>query len=284
MVFDEIINKHLKSKEEIKEFLEYTTNKFTVKRNVGKEVGDVFENRWNEILRFSKIFGAAGALNTLICPKRKVEFEDPDSVKIEMYDSFCGKIMILSIANTADFEAFITNAVYKGIRPKHLSQTGAAFISGASTRLIALSAKPYSNLPAAEVGLSDSEWAQKSLLLRRGHECTHYYTKRFYGKSENNLHDELMADFFGVYEAFGYFKAELILRFFGLIKGSGGRLQFYINSLSENTQNAVREIAWICAENLERWSQSQQFAAMTREERTEILCRAGLSGIYSAKI
>lgn len=284
MVFDEIIKKHLKSKEELKEFLDYTTNKFTVKRNVGKNVGEVFENRWNEILRFTKIFGAAGALNTLICPKRQVKFEDPDSIKIEMYDSFCGKIMILSIANTADFESFIINTIYKGIRPKYISQTGAAFISGASTRLIALSAKPYSNLPAVEVGLSDSEWAQKSLLLRRGHECTHYYTKRFYGKSANNLHDELMADFFGIYEAFGYFKAELMLRFFGLAGSSDGRLRFYINSLSKNTQNAVREIAWICAENLEKWSLSQQFAVMTRIERTDILCRAGLSGIFSAKI
>lgn len=284
MQLSDIAEKYLKSDEEIKEFSEYTANKFTVKLTADDEGEKVFEKRWNEILNFSKIFGAQGALNSLVCPKRPVEFADPDGVKIEMYDSFCGRIMTVSIADTADFEAFITNAVYKGKRPEYLSRTGAAFISGASTRLIALSAKPYSNVPASEIGLSDSEWAHKSLLIRRGHECTHYYTKRFYGTSRNNLHDELMADFFGIYDAFGYFSAELMLRFFGLIEGSGGRLQFYINTLSENTQNAIREIARTCAENLEKWSQSQQFAAMTREERTERLCRAGLSGIFSAEI
>lgn len=284
MVFDEIIKKHLKTKEETAEFSEYTANKFVREYTAEPEENEVLQKRWNEIVSFANIFGAAGAVNTLICPKRPVEFNDPNSVKIEMYDSFCGKIMILSIADTNDFEAFITNAVYKGVRPEHLSETGAAFISGKTTRIIALSAKPYSNVPAEEIGLTENEWAQKSLLIRRGHECTHYYTKCRYGKSENNLHDELMADFFGICEAFGYFKAELMLRFFGLIEGSGGRLKFYINSLSENTQNAIGEIAYTCAENLEKWSLTEQFSAMTRAERTEALCRAGLDGIFANKI
>ncbi len=284
MVFDEIIKKHLKTEEEAEEFLNYAANKFVKENTAEPENDEILQKRWNEIVSFANIFGAAGAVNTLICPKRPVEFNDPNSVKIEMYDSFCGKIMILSIADTNDFETFITNAVYKGVRPEHLSETGAAFISGKTTRIIALSAKPYSNVPAEEIGLSEKEWAQKSLLIRRGHEATHYYTKRRYGISENNLHDELMADFFGVYEAFGYFKAELMLRFFGLIEGSGGRLRFYIGTLSENTQNAVRETAFVCAENLEKWSLTESFSAMTREERTEALCRAGIGGIYTNKI
>ena len=49
----------------------------------------------------------------------------------------------------------------------------------------------------------DAEWKKKSLTLRKHHECTHYFTKQVYGISENILHDEVMADFIGMYETFG---------------------------------------------------------------------------------
>ncbi len=283
MQLNELSEKYLKTDEERKEFAEYTANKFTQKTDEKTDLSP-FAEKWKEIMDLTSLFGAAGALNTAVSPKRPTDFRSPEKVKIAMYDSFCGEIMIVSIADTQDFENFITNAVYRGVRPDDLSETGAAFISGKKIRFIALSAKPYSNVPAEEIGLSDEDWAQKSLILRRGHECTHYYTKCVYGRSENNLHDELMADFFGVYEAFGYFRAELMLRFFGLEGSSGNRLKFYTGSLCENTRRAVYEAARTCALNLEEWSKSAKFSAMTRVQRTDALCRAGIEGIFSGEI
>ena len=95
-----------------------------------------------------------------------------------------------------------------------------------------LSSKPYSNVPAEELGLETGEWLEKSLYIRREHECTHYYTKLRYDQANNMLHDELMADFIGLYESFGFFRAEWFLRFMGIIDGSGNRMVYYTKAIS----------------------------------------------------
>ena len=43
------------------------------------------------------------------------------------------------------------------------------------------SEKPYSNIPAGELGIPEDDWAEKSVKLRRSHECTHFFTKQTYG-------------------------------------------------------------------------------------------------------
>lgn len=283
MDINDTAKKYLKTESEFTEFNEYIKNKFIDRQEV-ENAESAYLEKWNSIIDFSKMFGCAAALNTFVCPKRPVEFNEPEQVGIEIYDSFAGKIMMISIRNTEDFENFLTNAVHRGVRPEHIGEVGASFISGKSIRFILLSAKPYSNVTASETGiagLSDEEWAQSSLILRREHECTHYYTKLYYGSSENNLHDELIADFFGVYQALGYFSAELVLKFFGLEKSSGNRLIVYTGSLQENVRKAVYEIARVCAYNLEEWSRGDPFAKMSREQRVDILCRIGLQKIYS---
>ena len=84
---------------------------------------------------------------------------------MKMYDSFAGKIPIIYVRNTSDFEQLVTNIAYKGVRPDGLETTGASFLHGKTTRFIILSSKPYSNVPASELGLDDAEWAEKSMLL-----------------------------------------------------------------------------------------------------------------------
>ena len=83
-------------------------------------------------------------------------------------------------------------------------------------RFIILSSGPYSAVPAGEVGLSDREWIERSLAIRREHECTHYLTQRAFGKMRNNLLDELIADFAGLVLVTGAYDGALALRFFGL--------------------------------------------------------------------
>jgi hypothetical protein len=226
--------------------------------------------------------GVDRAINEKVCAIRPVDFRSPQTLRLEIYDSIAGKIPIIYVRDTDDFEQLVTNIAYKGIRPENISTTGASFISGKTTRFIILSAKPYSNVTAKELGLPDEEeWKEKSLILRRGHECTHYFTKQTFGISNNILHDEIMADFIGMYEAFGFYRAEWFHRFMGIIEGSGGRLIYYTKDLPEKVRMAVAKLAEICACNLETWSNTETYNTMTVSERIRYMVKSGLSGMLS---
>ena len=279
MTLDHLAGKYGLSGEERQIFYEYTANRFAGAQEIG-EADTSFLGFWERTIEYACKFGAGKAINEKVCAARPVEFRSPGTLKIEMYDSNAGRIPIIYVRDTADFEQLVTNIAHKGIRPDNISATGASFISGKTTRFIILSAKPYSNVPASELGLSDeAEWAENSLLLRRGHECTHYFTKQTYGITNNILHDEIMADFIGIYETFGFYRAEWFLRFMGIIKGSGGRLVVYTENLPENVRNAVSELAELCVRSLEKWSLSDEFASMTNAGRIKYMCRAGFEGM-----
>jgi hypothetical protein len=98
-------------------------------------------------------------------------------------------------------------------------------------RFIILSTGPYSGVKASEIGLDEQEWSNHSLVIRREHECTHYFTRRVFASMRNNLLDELIADYMGITAAAGRFRADWLLRFLGLESfphyREGGRLQNY---------------------------------------------------------
>ena len=283
MTLDNLAGKYGLAGEERQIFDEYTTNRFAGAQEIG-EPDTSFLGFWERTIEYARLFGADKAINEKVCSVRPVEFRSPDTLRIEMYDSVAGRIPIIYVRDTADFEQLVTNIAHKGIRPDNISATGASFISGKTTRFIILSAKPYSNVPASELGLSDeAEWAENSLLLRRGHECTHYFTKQTYGITNNILHDEIMADFIGIYETFGFYRAEWFLRFMGIIKGSGGRLVVYTENLPENVRNAVSELAELCARSLEKWSLSDEFASMTNAGRMKHMCRTRFEGMIKGR-
>ena len=243
------------------------------------EQDTAFLKLWEGIVLFSSLYGAAEAINTKVCPKRPVSFRSPDQVSLRIEDSFAGRIPVIRVQDVSDFEDLVTNVAYRGIRPDNIEKTGASFIHGKTTRYIILSTKPYSNVPATDLGLDEAEWSEKSMELRFGHECTHYFTKQTYGITNNILHDEIMADFIGIYETFGFFKAEWFLRFMGLIGESGGRLIFYTAELSESARREVSELLTKAANGLESWSQTEDFSAMTTGERVKRMCRMGLAGM-----
>ena len=83
-------------------------------------------------------------------------------------------------------------------------------------RLILLSTTPYSAVPAQELALDDDRWRELSLILRREHECAHYFTRRVLGHMANNALDELIADYAGIHAAAGDYRVDWFLRFVGL--------------------------------------------------------------------
>ncbi len=101
-------------------------------------------------------------------------------------------------------------------------------------RFIILAHGPYSGLEAGAVGLAPGVWDARSLVLRRAHECTHYLTLRVFGRLQHNVLEELVADFAGLVEAFGEYRADLARAFLGIEAlphlRPGGRLANYRGS------------------------------------------------------
>lgn len=272
----DLINRYNLTIEEQLAFEEYIKNRYADHREA-TDPDTSFLKPWRGILVYAEQNGAAEAINRLICPKRPVAFHAPETVSMELYSSFTGEIPIIYARNTDDFEQLVISIAYQGVRPDDLSRTGSMFLSGFTTRFIILSAKPYSNVPASELGLNNKMWAEKSLQLRRGHECTHYFTKQTYGMSNQNLHDELIADFIGMIEAFGFFRAEWFLRFMGVIEGGGDRMPFYTKGLSQNVQLALSDLLSASASWLEKWSKTEEFLDLSTADRIRFLCRKGLN-------
>ncbi len=127
-------------------------------------------------------------------------------------------------------------------------------------RFIILSRGPYSAIPAADVGFQPGEWLERSLVIRREHELTHYFTFRVFGTIRNNIFDELIADFVGLVRAFGRYRADLALRFLGLEAypafRAGGRLEVYRGKppLSDAAFAVARTLAVRAARNLETFA------------------------------
>ncbi len=129
-------------------------------------------------------------------------------------------------------------------------------------RFMILSQGAYSDISARYVGLSQAEWLRLSLIIRLEHECTHYFTRRLFNSMRNNLIDELIADYRGIAEAKGGYRADWFLRFMGLESfphyREGGRLQNYRGSLSEGSFKILQSLVVSAARNLEAFDSKQK--------------------------
>ena len=128
-------------------------------------------------------------------------------------------------------------------------------------RFIILSSQEYSGVPAASVGLADEEWRHASVIIRREHECAHYFTRRVFSSMRNNLLDEVIADYFGITSVLPRFRAEWLLHFLGLENfpayRQGGRLQNYRGepALSDGAFAVLQALVVKAARNLEKFDE-----------------------------
>ncbi|AET69220.1 hypothetical protein Desor_3757 [Desulfosporosinus orientis DSM 765] len=124
-------------------------------------------------------------------------------------------------------------------------------------RFIILSNGFYSAVQASELRLSPEEWREASLVIRREHECTHYFTRRVFSSMRNNLLDELIADYMGITGAMGTYRASWFLRFIGLeefpLHKAGGRINLYRGTppLSDGAFEILKILVKASAETLE---------------------------------
>ncbi|ABA20759.1 conserved hypothetical protein [Trichormus variabilis ATCC 29413] len=126
-------------------------------------------------------------------------------------------------------------------------------------KFIILSNSPYSNIPAKDIGISESEWHQLSITIRLEHECTHYLTHRLFNSMRNNIFDELIADYRGIVAASGNYYSNWFLQFLGLESfpnyREGGRLQNYRGQppLSDRAFAILQGLVKAAAENLQQF-------------------------------
>ena len=106
--------------------------------------------------------------------------------------------------------------------------------------------------------MNDDDWLAKSLVIRREHECTHYFTYRVFRSMRNNVFDELIADFVGLVRAFVGYRGYLARRFLGLEAfpaiRPGSRIEIYRGELSDEALSAIGALAVDATHNLQQLS------------------------------
>jgi hypothetical protein len=217
----------------------------------------------------------------------------PERLQLVLHHSPAGRIPLLITGERADFVALVQALTHSNEPESIPDSMGATMVAGYNNwervhlyrrqwqqnnpfgnwaeefkrllnqpelyqdRFILLSDGPYSGVAAAEMGLSEAEWRQASLVIRREHECAHYFTRRVFGSMRNNLLDELMADYMGIAAAAGHFRADWFLRFMGLeaypAYRPGGRLENYRGQppMSDSALRVLQRLVKQAADNLE---------------------------------
>lgn len=224
--------------------------------------------------------------------------ENPEALSVYLYPSCAGRIPVLFTSSRADFKTLVGALSMKNEPMDIPDSTGAFFVKGFNNwdrikryrekwekaagtseseplwpeefkrlvpqkhlyqdKFIILSDGPYSGISGEVLGFSEDEWNSISLVIRREHECTHYFTQRAYGFARNNVFDEIIADYAGIVKAAGIYKARWFLNFVGLENypkyRSGARLENYRGNppLSDGAWTVLQRLVWQAAYNLEK--------------------------------
>lgn len=233
-----------------------------------------------------------------------IAWQDPSRLKLIIAEPPSGPIPVLSTDVREDFETLLRVFLYRNEPRLIPPSMGAVMISGLvnrdrinrlretfmsenpgaragawlkewatikntskelfQDRLILIGPGPYSGIPAESANLSASEWENCSRIIRIHHECTHLFCKRVFGRMQNNLLDELFADFIGLRESFGYFPADLFLRGMGISSngelGLSGRFYNYLKEpeLPDSVWKIQAHLLAKAAHHLEAWKFSRK--------------------------
>lgn len=258
--------------------------------------------------------------------KALVALNKPEAIKIKLHTSIAGNVPVLFVADDEDFVKLVQCFSHKN-NPTPVPQSmGALLANGVNNwdrihrlkdkwllnnpaetwnhefstnilsnpslykdKLIMLSTKPYSNVPAARLGLTEAEWASYSLSIRLEHECTHLYTLNRYGCASNNLHDELIADYIGISKTTGTYYKEWMLAFMGLEDypnyRKGARLENYLgnaNLIAEHFRQLITVIK-SAIESIARFDAALGTIHSAHDQvcRTDALCTTDLVAMSS---
>lgn len=246
-----------------------------------------------------------------------LQLEEPENLQLFLHPSPAGKIPVLIAENRADFKAIVQALVFKNEPHPLPDSMGASMIKGLNNwdrlrrarlgtphglslnilankalyqdRIIVLGKTPYSNVPALTLNLQEDQWLDYSLQIRLAHECAHYFTLRQFGVMSNNMHDELIADYYGICKVKKHFTAKWFLHFIGLehypLFRTSGRMKNYLGKppLSPDAFKVLQTIMKKAAEQVERFDRtiSKRKEDEHRIFRLLCLCQLDLTEIAS---
>lgn len=195
-------------------------------------------------------------------------WSQPDKIRVFMHDCGAGLLPVIHAATHADFSTLLRAIVHRNEPVTVPPSMGSSFINGYCNRarylrirealalgviapeardpqlwkdkLLLLTSGPYSGVSAAAMGLEEQEWLARSTSLRIHHEACHYVNRRLFPRLKFGLQDELIADFAGLMETTGSFRADDFLLFMGLERfpdyRAGGRLENYPRELGTTAE------------------------------------------------
>ncbi|MCP4297019.1 MAG: hypothetical protein GY786_15555, partial [Proteobacteria bacterium] len=238
---------------------------------------------------------------------------NPESLNLTIHQSLAGKIPVLIADNRDDFVTLVRSLSMKNEPGPVPTSMGAIMVSGLNNwdrihelkkrweadstselwndelkriipqkeiyqdRFIILSCGPYSGVSGKDMEFSEERWKELSLIIRREHECAHYFTRRIFSSMRNNLIDELIADYMGITAAEGKFRADWFLHFLGLesfpIYRESGRLENYRGKpeLSDGAFVILQSMIKSAADNLEQFDTDCCKIFAEEERRTLVL-------------
>ena len=228
----------------------------------------------------------------------RLKIEKPKALQLKIYSSdLIGEVPVITVSEPVDFYRLVSVFVNKNEPKEFPKSMGAIFINGIynwdrihrlkdqwskeahfgetwasyfkknilpnpylfKDKLMILSTKEYSGISADIVGLDEREWEEISTRIRREHECVHLFTLKHYGCMNNNMHDEIIADYGGILAALGHFDKNWFLHFLGLeqypVYRKGGRLENYqgTSKMSQEAFDGLKILVKHAADTIEKF-------------------------------
>lgn len=140
---------------------------------------------------------------------------------------------------------------------------------------ILLSGGPYSNVSGDVFGIDAGKWLEKSIIIRKYHELTHFISRTLYPENRSAIRDEIMADMTGIIFAFGRYDTKMARIFLGIENDTyreGGRLQNYIQegvTLEETVKQADGYIG-LFEKNMPPYASERPFDVVLLFEKEKI--------------
>ena len=192
------------------------------------------------------------------------DFQDISGTKIYLHKTLAGHIPVIETGNRKDFETLVRVFSYRNEPVSIPASMGACMIKGYNNwdrvsryrekcgesfsfelmkahrelyqdTFLILTDAEYSGVPAHMLNLETDEWRRLSVIIRREHESTHYFTYRIMCSARNHLLDEFIADYMGIVSAAGRYRKDWFMAFMGLENypnyRTGGRLTNYLQGV-----------------------------------------------------
>lgn len=198
--------------------------------------------------------------------KREILFSFNKKDRLETFNTPVGDVEILTMYDRDDF-VHMARALGSKAEPVNIpDSTGAMALFGLNNwdkvraglddykdSFILLSSGYYSNVSNDdikkvtnnEIDLTSEEWIEKSVIIRKYHELTHFVMRKTYPDDVNPIRDEIIADIVGLECAFKKLDIRVLKLFLGLENKEyrkGARLENYEGGNIENISNVLKMI------------------------------------------